>query len=246
MCAPHLIVMVLAKVHSILEQRQEGEVVLQRLGEGHGHPWLARVAVDSAEMEAVCQALDEMVFSQPDPLVRSHAVVTEVLLAVNAMGRGWVLLVAGAALRFTNVLWVQKATVRGVEAGGASNQASAEVVVAVLVLDLLLGAHHHVQQVAEEEVGGRQGIHPGLGDGKLLVASGTPQLQGLTGTALALQALPAEGVQAGQDMEPLGGVVGGGGGVRGGGRGGGAGGDGSGGSAQLLAERTRLQVRVWK
>lgn len=164
-------------------------------------------------METVCQALDEVVFSQPDPLVRSHAVVTEVLLAVKAVGCGWVLLIAGAALRLSNVLWVQKATMRGVEARGASNQASTEVVVAILVLDLLFGAHHHVQQVAEEEVGGRQGVYPSLGDGELLVTGWAPQLQGFTGIALALQALPAEGVQAGQDMEPLGGVVGGGGGV---------------------------------
>lgn len=242
----HLAVVVLAEVHPVLEQGQQGEVVLQGLGEGHGHPGLAAVAVDPAEVEAVPQALDEVVFGQPDPLVRSHAVVAEVLLAVEAVGGGGVLLVAGAALRLSQVLRVQKATVSGEEAGGASNQAPAAVV-AVLVLDLVLRAHHHVQQVAEEEVGGRQGVHPGLGDGHLLVAGGAPQLQGLVGAALALQALPAEGVQAGQDVEALGGVVvGGGGGVRGAGGGGGAGGDGGRGSAQLLAERTRLQVRVWE
>lgn len=60
------------------------------------------------------------------------------------------------------------------------------VVVAVLVLDLLLRAHHHIQQVAEEEVGRRQGVHPGLGDGHLLVAGGAPQLQRVPWTTLAL------------------------------------------------------------
>ena len=120
------------------------------------------------------------------------------------------------------------------------------VVVAVLALDLLLGAHHHVQQVAEQEVGGRQGVHAGLGDGHLLVAGGAPQLQRVPGTALALEALPAEGVEAGQDVESPGGLAGGGRGVRGGGGGRRAGGDGSRGAAQLLAERARLQVRVWK
>lgn len=118
------------------------------------------------------------------------------------------------------------------------------VMVAILVLDLLLGAHHHVQQVAEEEVGGRQGLHSGLGDAHLLVAGGAPQLQRVPGAALALEALPAEGVEAGQDVEPPGGLAGGGGGVRGRRRGRGAGGNGSGGAAQLLAERAGLQVRV--
>lgn len=82
--------------------------------------------------------------------------------------------------------------------------------VAVLVLDLLLRAHHHIQQVAEEEVGGRQGVHPSLRDGHLLVAGGAPQLQGVPGTALALQALPAEGMEAGQDVQPPRSLAGGG------------------------------------
>lgn len=80
---------------------------------------------------------------------------------------------------------------------------------AILVLDLLLRAHHHVQQVAEEEVGGRQGVHPGLRDGHLLVAGGAPQLQRVPRTALALQTLPAKGMEAGQDVEPPGGLAGG-------------------------------------
>lgn len=90
------------------------------------------------------------------------------------------------------------------------------VVVAVLVLDLLFGAHHHVQEVAEEEVGGGQRVHPGLRDGHLLVAGGAPQLERVPWTPLALQALPAEGVEAGQNVEPPGGLAGGGRGVRGG------------------------------
>lgn len=84
------------------------------------------------------------------------------------------------------------------------------MVVSVLVLDLLLRAHHHVQQVAEEEVGGRQGVHAGLRDGHLLIAGGAPQLQRVPWAPLTLQALPAEGVEAGEDVEPSGGLAGGG------------------------------------
>lgn len=113
-------------------------------------------------------------------------------------------------------------------------------------MDLLLRAHHHIQQVVEKEVGGRQGVHPGLGDGHLLVACRAPQLQRVPGTALALKAVPAEGVEAGQDVEPPGGLAGGGRGMWG--RWGcrRARGDRSRGAAQLLAERARLQVRVRK
>lgn len=213
--------MVLAEAHAILEQGQQGKVVLQGLGEGHRHPRLPRVAVgiDPAQVEVLPQALDEVVLGQPHPLVCPHTVVTQILLAVKAVGGGRVLLVAGAALRLSQVVGEQQASVRVVEAGGANAQASPVVVVlvevAVLVVDLLLGAPHHVQQVAEEEVGGRQGVHPGLGDGHLLVAGGAPQLQRVPGTPLALQALPAEGVEAGQDVEPPGGLAGGRRGVRG-------------------------------
>ncbi len=179
--------MVLAEAHAILEEGQQGKIVLQGLGERHRHPWLARVAVGigPAQVEVLSQALYEVVFGQPHPLVCPHTVVTQILLAVKAVGGGWVLLIAGAALRLSQVVREQQATMRVKEARGASTQAS-PVVVAVLVLDLLLRAHHHVQQVAEEEVGGRQGVHPGLRDGHLLVAGGAPQLQRVPGTPLAL------------------------------------------------------------
>lgn len=95
------------------------------------------------------------------------------------------------------------------EAGGTSDYASPVMEVAVLVMDGLLGAHHHIQQVAEEEVGRGKGVHPGLRDGHILVTGGAAQLQRVPGTALALQALPAEGVQAGQDVEPPVGLAGG-------------------------------------
>lgn len=80
---------------------------------------------------------------------------------------------------------VQQASMRMVEARGASTQAS-PVVVAILVLDLLFRAHHYVQQVAEEKVRGRQRVHTCLRDGHFLVAGGAPQLQRVPGTALAL------------------------------------------------------------
>lgn len=67
------------------------------------------------------------------------------------------------------------------------------------------GRHDDVQQVAEEEVGGGQRVHArGLRDHHLLVADGATQLERVprAGVPLRLQALAAEGVQAGQDMEP--------------------------------------------
>lgn len=187
-CSTHLIVMLLAEAHAVLEQGQQGEVVLQGLRQRHRHPRLALVAVgvDPAQVEVLSQAFNEVVLGQPHPLVCPHAVVTQVLLAVEAVGGGWVLLVAGAALRLSQVVWMQQASVGVMEAGGAPTQAASVVMVAILVLDLLLGAHHHVQQVAEQKVGGRQGVHPGLGDGHLLVTGGASQLQRVTRTALAL------------------------------------------------------------
>lgn len=141
----HLIVMVLAEAHAVLEQRQQGKVVLQGLSEGNRHPWLTRIAVgvDSAEVQAVSQALDEVVFGQPHPLVCPHTVVTQVLLAVDTVGCGWVLLITRAALRFPEVVGVQQASMGEMEAGGTPSQTS-PVVMAILVLDLLR-AHHHVQ-----------------------------------------------------------------------------------------------------
>lgn len=168
------------------------------------------------------EALDEVVLGQAHPLVRPHAVVAQVLLAVQAVGGGRVLLVARAALGLSQVvLWVQQAHRAVVEPGRASAQAHPVLLLllvveeAVLVLDLLLRAHHHVQEVAEEEVGGGQRVNPGLRDGHLLVAGGAPQLQRVPRTPLTLQALPTEGVEAGQDVEPPGGLAGGGRGVRG-------------------------------
>lgn len=180
---------------------------------GDRHPWLARVAVGiaSAQVEALPQTLDEVVLGQAHPLVCPHTVVAQVLLAVKAVGGGRVLLITGAALRLSQVVRVQQAYRAMVEARGASSQAaSVLVMVSVLVLNLLLGAHHHIQQVAEQKVGGRQRVHPCLRDGHLLVAGRAPQLQGVPWTPLALEALPAEGMEAGQDVEPPGGLAGGG------------------------------------
>jgi len=114
--------MVLAEAHLVLEQGQQGEVVLQGLGEGHRDPRLTRVAVDvdPAQVEVLPQALDEVVLGQPHPLVGPHAVVTQVLLAVQAVGGGRVLLIAGAALGLSQVAGMQEAPVRVMEARGAS------------------------------------------------------------------------------------------------------------------------------
>lgn len=131
---PHLAVVLLAEAHPVLEKGQQGEVVLQRLGNGDRHHRLAGVGVDPAGGKALPQALDEVVFGQPHTLVCAHAVVTEVLLAVQALGGGWVLLIAGAALRFSQV--VEEAPVGMVEGRGTSHQPPT-VVVAVLVLDLI-------------------------------------------------------------------------------------------------------------
>ncbi len=118
----HLVFMVLAEAHTILEEGQQGKVVLQRLCEGHRHPWLARVVVgvDPAQVEILSQALDEVVLGQPHPLVCPHTVVTQILLAVKAVRGSWVLLVAGAALGLSQVVRVQQASMRVMEAGGAS------------------------------------------------------------------------------------------------------------------------------
>lgn len=114
--------MVLAEAHAILEEGQQGKVVLQGLGERHRHPRLARVAVGigPAQVEVLSQALYEVVFGQPHSLVCPHTVVAQILLAVKAMGGGWVLLIAGAALRLSQVVREQQATMRVKEAGGAS------------------------------------------------------------------------------------------------------------------------------
>lgn len=110
--------MVLAEAHAILEQGQQGKVVLQGLGEGHRHPRLALVAVgvDPAQVEVLSQALNEVVLGQPHPLVCPHTVVTEIFLAVEAVGGGRVLLITGAALRLSQVVLVQESSMGVMEA----------------------------------------------------------------------------------------------------------------------------------
>lgn len=102
--ATHLIVVMLAEAHAVLEQGQQGEIVLQRLREGDRHSRLARVAVGVGPAQV--EALNEVVLGQPHPLVRPHAVVAQVLLAVEAVGGGGVLLVARAALGLSQVVRV--------------------------------------------------------------------------------------------------------------------------------------------
>ena len=187
--------MVLAEAHAVLEEGKQGEVGLEGLCQGH-----SLVGADvgrGPEVEAVSQELDEVVLGQPDPLVGPHAVVAQVLLAVQAVGAGGVLLVTGAALGVPQAVGPQQAPVGVVEARDATSDHSP--VVAVLVVELLLGAHHHVQQVAEQEVGGGQRVHAGLRDGHFLVAGGASELQGVSRASLALQTLSAEGVEAGED-----------------------------------------------
>lgn len=194
----HLIFVVLTEAHAILEEGQQGKVVLQRLCEGNRHARLARVAVGTqpTQVDVLSQTLDEVVLGQTHTLVCTHAVVAQILLTVEAVRGGRVLLVTRAALRFSQLGRMQQTHVRMMEAGRTSNEAS-PMVEAVLVLDGLLRAHHHIQKVAEEEVGRGKRVHPGLRDGHLLVTGGATQLQRVPGAALALQALPAEGVQAG-------------------------------------------------
>lgn len=121
-CSTHLVVVVLAEAHAVLEEGQQGEVVLQGLGERHRHPRLALIAVgvDPTQVEVLSQALDEVVLGQPHPLVCPHTVVTQVLLAVEAVGGRWVLLITGAALRLSQVVRMQEASVWVMEARGAS------------------------------------------------------------------------------------------------------------------------------
>lgn len=73
-----------------------------------------------------------------------HTVVTQVLLAVKAVGCGRVLLITGAALRLRQVVqeaaWMRKA-------GGAPPQTA--VMMSILVLNLLFRAHYHIKQVTE-------------------------------------------------------------------------------------------------
>lgn len=122
LCSTHLIVMVLAETHAILEQGQQGKIVLQGLCEGNGHPRRARVAVgiDPTQVEVLSQTLNEVVLGQAHPLVCPHTVVAKILLAVEAVGGSWVLFIAGAALRLAHVVRVQQASMRVMEGRGAS------------------------------------------------------------------------------------------------------------------------------
>lgn len=111
-----------------------------------------------------------------------HTVVTQILLAVKAVGCGRVLLITGAALRFSQV--IQQASMWVRKAGGASTQTA--VMMSILVRNLLLRAHYHIQQVAEKKIRRRQGVHTSLRDGHFLVTGGAAQLQWIPRTSLPL------------------------------------------------------------
>lgn len=119
----HLIFVVLTEAHAILEEGQQGKIVLQRLCEGNCHPRLARVAVGTqpTQVEVLSHTLDEVVLGQTHPLVCTHAVVAQILLTVKAVRGGRVLLVTGAALRFSQVGRLQQTHMGMMEAGRTSN-----------------------------------------------------------------------------------------------------------------------------
>lgn len=133
-------------------------------------------------METLSYAFNEVILGQSHSLMRSHTVVTQILLAVKAMGCGRVLLITGTALRLNQV--VQQASVWVRKAGGASPQTT--VIMSILVLNLLLRAHNHIQQVAEKKVRRRQGVHTSFRDGHFAVTGGAAQLQWVPGTSLPL------------------------------------------------------------
>lgn len=181
--------MLLTVVYSVLENWEQGEVV-----EGLGQ---AGAVGSACQVQTVHQSLDEVVFGQADPLVGPHAVVTEVFLAVQAVRGSGVAFVAGAAL------WVRK--VVGAQQPPVGVPITPAVAPAVVPFALLLGGYHDIKQVAEQKRGRGQGVHAGLGHGHFLVTGGASELQGVSVVSQALQALPAEGVQAGQDVESSGG-----------------------------------------
>lgn len=136
-------------------------------------------------VQVLRQALDEVVFGETHALVRAHAVVAQVLLTVEAVRARAVAFVARAALRLRErVLSTQQTP---------APHAAARA--------LILGGHHHVQQVAEQKVGRGQRVHARLGHGHFLVAGGAAELQRVSVAPQALQARPAEGVQARQDVQ---------------------------------------------
>ena len=148
----HLVVMVLAEAHPILKDGQQRVVRMEGLGERDGG---AGVAGAAGQVQGLHQPFDEVVFGQADSLVCADTVVAEVLLAVQAVGGSRVAFVAGAAVGVPEAVETVQAPMRVVVAT-APTPAS--------VLVLLFGRHHHIQQVAEEEIGRRQGVHPRLGD----------------------------------------------------------------------------------
>lgn len=135
--------MLLAEVHPLLENVRHGEAVMEGLR--HVHRGVGVVGA-VGQVQALHQALDEVVFGEADPLVGPHAVITEVLLAVQAVRGSGVTLVARAAPRIREVLGSQKTTVMDHRRRPP-------------VLALLFSGNHHIQQVAEEKVGGGQGVH---------------------------------------------------------------------------------------
>lgn len=148
----YLVVMVLAEAHPILKDGQQRVVRMEGLGERDGG---TGVAGATCQVQGLHHPLDEVVFGQADSLVGADAVVAEVLLAVQAVGGSRVSFVTGAAV--------------GVPESVETVQGPMWVVVATAtapaaILVLLFGRHHHVQQVAEEEIGRWQRVHPRLRD----------------------------------------------------------------------------------
>lgn len=136
-------------------------------------------------VQVLRQAFNEVVFGETDALVRAHAVVAQVLLAIEAVRARAVPFIARAALRLREHVLSTEKTPAAYAAARA----------------LILGGHHHVQQVAEQEVGRRQRVHARLGHGYFLVAGRAAQLERVSVAPQALQARPAEGVQARQDVQ---------------------------------------------
>lgn len=115
----------------------------------------------SRHVQVLRQALDEVVFGETDALVRPHAVVAQVLLAVEAMRARAVTFIARTALRLGEKVLSTEKTPAPYAAARA----------------LIIGGHYHVQQVAKEEIGRGQCIHARLGHGYFLVASGAAKLE---------------------------------------------------------------------
>lgn len=243
--------MVLAIVDSV---REDGEDVVRRGGIGRAESELGGCrggAGSRRRGRPWAKALDKVVLREANALVGAHAVVAQVLLAVEAAGAGGVAFVAraaaGLALSAVGPPKQQRGATaspgrrraggrargRGARSGAvlllllnrllagmrvpvvsiavarrsaaASLAAAARTTVVLLVFGGGGGHDDHVEQVAEEKVGGGQRVHARrLRDHHLLVADGAAQLERVTRgwVALRFQALAAESVQAGQDVEP--------------------------------------------